>query len=132
MMTFDFWPGYLEIFKSEGMDYVVVDLEHGSATLSMVEALCRTARLIDLPLILRPESCVFHLLRKYVDMGAAGFLIPWMERQEQVEVLRDAIFLPPAGRRGPGGPSIFANRTLDRQGWDEIESSLFVALQIES
>ena len=46
--------------------------------------------------------------------------------------MRDAIFTPPRGRRGPGGPSIFANRTLDRKGWDEIEDSLFIMPQIES
>ena len=29
LLTMDFWPGYLEIFKSEGMDFVVLDMEHG-------------------------------------------------------------------------------------------------------
>jgi hypothetical protein len=32
-MTFDFWTGYLEIYKKVGMDYAVADLEHGSAAL---------------------------------------------------------------------------------------------------
>ena len=81
MLTFAFWPGYLEIFKSEGMHYAVLDMEHGAVTLAMAEELCRTARLIDFPLIIRPESSVFHLVRKYIDMGAAGFLLPWTERQ---------------------------------------------------
>jgi len=132
MLTFDFWPGYLEIFKAEGMHYAILDLEHGSATLSQTEDLCRVARLLDFPLIVRPESAVFHLLRKYVDMGAAGFMLPWIEREEQIATARDAIFTPPRGRRGPGGPSIFHNRTLDRQGWDEIERDLFVMVQIET
>jgi 2-keto-3-deoxy-L-rhamnonate aldolase RhmA len=94
--------------------------------------LCRTARLLDLPLIVRPESSVFHLIRKYVDMGAAGLMIPWTERQDQIDTLREAMFVPPRGKRGPGGPAIFANRTLDRAGWDEIEASLFTMIQIES
>jgi 2-keto-3-deoxy-L-rhamnonate aldolase RhmA len=132
MLTFDFWPGYLEIFKSEGMHYAVLDMEHGAVSLPMAEELCRTARLLDFPLIIRPEASVFHLVRKYIDMGAAGFLLPWSERQEQMDTVRDAIFTPPRGRRGPGGPSIFANRTLDRKGWDEIEESLFIMPQIES
>jgi 4-hydroxy-2-oxoheptanedioate aldolase len=65
-------------------------------------------------------------------MGPAGFMLPWTERQEQIETLRDAVFLPPKGKRGPGGPSILANRSLDRQGWDEIEGTLFLMPQFES
>lgn len=132
LLTFDFWPGYLEIFKAEGMHYAVLDLEHGSATLSQAEDLCRVARLLDFPLIIRPEASVYHLLRKYLDMGATGFMLPWTERDEQLLTARDAAFTPPRGRRGPGGPSIFHNRALDRQGWDEIEQDLFIMPQIET
>jgi 2-keto-3-deoxy-L-rhamnonate aldolase RhmA len=132
LMTFDFWAGHLEIFKAEGMHYAILDLEHGSPSLPMVEELCRVARLIDFPLIIRPESSIYHLVRKYIDMGAAGLMIPWTERQEQIDALRDAVFTPPRGKRGPGGASIFHNRTLDRAGWDEIEANLFLIAQIET
>lgn len=132
IMTFDFWPGFLEIFKAEGMHFAILDMEHGSASLRTAEELCRTARLLDFPLIIRPEASLYHVLRKYLDMGPAGFMIPWTERQEQIDTLREAAFLPPKGRRGPGGPAIFANRSLDRTGWDEVEANLFFVLQIET
>lgn len=132
LMTFDFWPGYLEIFKAEGMHYAVLDLEHGSASLATVEELCRVARLMEFPLIIRPESSVYHLVRRYLDMGPAGLMIPWSERQEQLDTLRDAVFTPPRGKRGPGGPSIFHNRSLDRAGWDEVEANFFLIAQIET
>lgn len=132
MLTYDFWPGYLEVFKAEGMHYAVLDLEHGAAGLPAVEELCRIARLIGFPLIIRPEGSIFHLVRKYIDMGAAGFLLPWTEKQEQLQIVHDAIFTPPRGRRGPGGPSVMWNRTVDRAGWDEVEESLFIMPQIET
>jgi len=132
LLTMDFWPGYLEIFKSEGVDFVILDMEHGAASLRQAEELCRTARLLELPLLVRPEFTLYHVLRKYLDMGPAGFMLPWTERQEQIEALRDAAFLPPKGKRGPGGPSILANRSLDRDGWNEIESALFLMPQIET
>src|ERR1700730_4870784 len=113
LMTFDFWPGYLEIFKGAGMDFVLLDMEHGSVSLKEAEELCRTARLLDFPLILRPESAQYYVDRKYLDLGPGGLMIPWTERQDQVDSVRDALFVPPRGRRGPGGPAIFANRTLD-------------------
>ncbi|HLY59620.1 MAG TPA: aldolase/citrate lyase family protein [Terriglobia bacterium] len=131
-MTFDFWAGYLEIYKRAGMDFVMVDFEHGSGGLSVLEEMCRTARLLDLPLILRSEASKYHLLRRYLDMGPAGFLIPWTEQEEQVNTVRDAVFCPPRGRRGPGGPSVFGAASWDRAGWDEVEKNLFVMLQIET
>src|SRR4029079_8910583 len=117
---------------AEGMHYAVLDMEHGAATLPMAEELCRSARLLDFPLIIRPETSVYHVLRKYIDMGPAGLLLPWTERQEQMDAVRDAVFTPPRGRGGPGGPSIFHNRTLDRAGWDEVENALLLMPQIES
>ena len=131
-MTFDFWPGYLEIYKNAGLDCVIVDLEHGSASLTMVEELCRTGRLLDLPIILRPEASIYHLLRKYVDMGPAGFILPWTESEEQVRTLQEAIFCAPKGRRGPGGPSVFGVRGLSRADWEEVERNLCVMLQVET
>jgi 2-keto-3-deoxy-L-rhamnonate aldolase RhmA len=114
------------------MDFVMLDMEHGSCSLRQAEELCRTARLLALPLILRPEIAEYHVMRKYLDMGPAGLMIPWIETQRQVDSVRDALFVPPHGRRGPGGPAIFANRTLDRAGWNEIEANFFVMLQIET
>ncbi len=132
LLSYDFWPGYLEIFRDTGMHYAVLDLEHGSCSLRQAEELCRTARLLDFPLLIRPEACVFHVIKKYLDMGAAGLMIPWTETGEHIGILRDAVFTPPKGRRGPGGPAIEHNRSLDRAGWDEIEANFFVMVQIES
>jgi len=132
LMSFDYWPGYIEIMKAEGMDYAVCDLEHGAYSFPVIEEVCRTARLCDFPVLIRPESCTYPLIRKCMDLGPAGLMIPWVETVEQIETLRRAAFLPPLGQRGPGGPSILANRSLDRAGWDEVEKTLFMLIQIES
>jgi 2-keto-3-deoxy-L-rhamnonate aldolase RhmA len=132
MMTFDFWPGYLEAFQKIGLDYVMIDCEHGAATLREVEELCRTARLCGLPALLRPEAADYPLIRKYADMGPAGFILPWVESQEQLDIARNAIFQPPRGRRGWGGPVIQAASGIDRAGIDEYEKSLMIVAQIET
>lgn len=131
-LTFNFWAGHLEIQKKLGMDFVALDLEHGSADLKTTEELCRTARLLDLPLIVRPEASVYHLVRKYADMGPAGFLIPWVDQAEQMQTVKDAVFVHPRGRRGPGGASIFGATGLDLDGWQEVEDNSFVAMQVET
>jgi 2-keto-3-deoxy-L-rhamnonate aldolase RhmA len=132
MMTFDFWPGYLEAFKKMGLDFVLLDCEHGAATLREIEELCRTARLLGLPVILRPEACDFPLIRKYMDMGPAGLLLPWIETQEQLDIARNAAFQPPRGRRGWGGPVIQGASGVDRAAIDEYEKSLMLIAQIET
>ena len=126
------WPGYIEVFKKAGMHFAMLDLEHGSPSLPLVEEICRVARLIDFPILIRPEASIYHLIRKYVDMGPSGFIIPWTERPEQLEALRDGVFTPPRGRRGPGGPSIGHNLRIDRAGWDELEREFCLVAQIES
>jgi len=132
MMTFDFWPGYLEMFQKLGLDYVMIDCEHGAATMREVEELCRTARLCGLTAILRPEAADYPLIRKYADMGPAGFVIPWVESQAQLDIVRDAVFQPPRGRRGWGGPVIQAANGIDRPAIDEYEKSLVIIAQIET
>ena len=132
IMTFDFWPGYLEICQQQGVDFMVVDMEHGQVDLPRVEELCRTARLLDLPLLIRPQSCSADLIKRSIDLGAGGLMIPWMETQEQLDILFDAAFCPPRGRHGMGGPSILAVDGVTSRDWARIEDNLFIMCQIES
>lgn len=132
MMTFEFWPGHLEICQKQGVDLVVVDLEHGGVELPRVEELCRTARLLDLPLLIRPQSCSIDLIKRCIDIGAGGLMIPWVETREQLEILYNAIYSPPRGRHGMGGPSIFAVDGVTTRDWARIEDNLFIMCQIET
>jgi 2-keto-3-deoxy-L-rhamnonate aldolase RhmA len=81
MMTFDFWPGYLEAFKQIGLDFVLLDCEHGAVTTREVEELCRTARLVGLPAILRPVTADFPLIRKYARSNSTSSATPCSSRR---------------------------------------------------
>ena len=132
MMGLSFWPGYLEICKKEGLDLVVVDLEHGALEAPRVEELCRTARLLDLPLLIRPQSCTADLVKGYLDLGAGGLMIPWVETQAQLDTLYNAIYSPPRGRHGMGGPGLLAVGGITAADWAKIEDNLFIMCQIET
>ena len=54
------------------------------------------------------------------------------ERPEQLKALRDACFLPPPGRRGPGGPGNEHVPDFSRQSWQALESSLVLLPQIKT
>lgn len=131
-MSFDFWPGYLEICRKQGVDFVVLDMEHGQVDLPRAEEICRTARLLDLPLLIRPQSCSMDTIKRSLDLGAGGLMIPWMETQEQLDILHAAAFCPPRGRHGMGGPGIMAVDGTTSQDWERLEENLFIMCQIES
>ena len=42
-------------------------------------------------------------LRKCMDMGCSGLVLPNVETVEDLDAIRDAIWLPPRGTRRPGG-----------------------------
>ena len=132
LMTFDFWPGYLEILKKSDVDFVVLDTEHGQVELSQAEELCRTARLLDLPLLMRPQSCSTDLIKRCLDLSAAGLMVPWIESQEQLDVLHDAAFCPPRGRHGMGGPTILSVPGTTTADWALVEENTFIMCQVET
>lgn len=131
-MTFDFWPGYLEICCRQGVDFVVLDQEHGFADPSRGEELCRTARLLDLPLLIRPPSSDIGPVKRALDQGAGGLMVPWVETQEQLDSLQAGAFCPPRGRHGMGGPGILAVPGTSSADWQQLEGSQFIMCQIET
>lgn len=126
------WPGYLEIIKSSGYDFVWLDCEHSPFTLQQVEEACRVARILQLPVVLRPEACSFHLISRYIDMGPSGILLPHVEDIEQIKTLEQASYLPPKGLRSPGGPCLAWLQDRGRESWNEYERHFLRMIQIES
>lgn len=132
LMTFDFWPGYLEIMKKNRMDFVIVDLEHGSPGSERLEELCRLGRALDFPVIVRPAWCDYIQIKKAIDIGAGGIMVPWVETEEQLDTLERSVFSPPRGIHGMGGPSIMAADGVRAEDWDALEAGLLVTCQIET
>ncbi len=132
LMTFDFWPGYLEICRKQGVDFLVLDLEHGFPGQQRGEELCRTARLLELPLLIRPARCAMAPIKRALDLGAGGLMVPWVENQEQLDTLQAAAFCPPRGRHGMGGPAIMAVDGTGSADWRQLEDNQFLMGQIET
>lgn len=132
IMTFDFWPGYLEIMKKNQLDFVIVDCEHGAPGNERLEELCRLGRALDFPVIVRPAWCDYIQIKKAIDIGAGGLMIPWVETIEQLDLIEKSVFSPPRGIHGMGGPSIMAAGGIRAKDWAELEAGLFVTCQIET
>ena len=92
-----------EVAVSLGLDWVVVDAEHGHLDWKEINEHVRAALRSDTVLLVRIAERSTSLTKRALDIGADGILIPWVETVAQLqEAIRDCRY-PPEGRRGIGG-----------------------------
>ena len=95
------WPDLVEICQRAGLDYLIVDMEHGPHSPDVVAEVCSTGRRLDFPVLIRPRSNDYATLRLAIDLGCCGFMLACVESAAELDVVRDAIWLPPRGKRRP-------------------------------
>lgn len=86
--------------KNGGLDFVIVDNEHGPFSMETVADLSRTARLLGLTPIVRPPDHSYTQITKALDAGAQGIMIPRITNAKQVQDVVQLIKYPPVGQRG--------------------------------
>ena len=79
LITDHVWPGLIELCHGAGMDYVVVDQEHGPHSDQEIAEACRIGRLLGFPVLARPRLTEELSLRRLIDMGPSGLLLPCVE-----------------------------------------------------
>lgn len=122
------FTGLPALYKAAGMDFLVMDLEHGSFYPENIGDFIQMCHMVELPVITRVQDCEYHCISKPIDMGADGVLIPRTESIEQVETAISSMRFYPYGKKGVGG------RALLRKGEDiyDINKNRLLFLQIES
>ncbi|MDG2126919.1 MAG: aldolase/citrate lyase family protein [Fuerstiella sp.] len=92
-----------EMAVALGLDWVVIDAEHGHLGWKDINEHVRAALRSDTVLLIRLAERSTSLTKRALDIGADGIVIPWMETAEELrEAVRDCRY-PPEGRRGIGG-----------------------------
>jgi 2-keto-3-deoxy-L-rhamnonate aldolase RhmA len=131
--SFHLWPELVEICKNAGLDYLIVDLEHGAYPDDLVAQVCALGRLIDFPVLIRPHSHDFATVRKILDLGPCGLMIAIVSDTEMLDEVRDAMYMPPRGKRRPGGPGNRWVTDYNYPTWvEEVENDFVVLAQIET
>ena len=69
------FTGVPAIYKRNGADFLIVDMEHGTFFPENVGDLCYASRKEDLPMIARVQDCEYHCISKCIDMGCDGVII---------------------------------------------------------
>jgi len=95
-------PSVSEIAVGLGLDWIVIDGEHGHLDWSEIVAHLRATTRSDTVALVRLAELNGGAIKRALDLGADGVVIPWMESTEQ---LREAVAFakyPPEGKRGIG------------------------------
>lgn len=88
------------IAQNTGLDFVIVDEEHGYFGYAEIAKLVTTANLIDFDLIVRVGNSSRGHLTKLADMGVRAFLLPMTGGRADIEQVIECVKYPPHGKRG--------------------------------
>ncbi|KAG5925754.1 hypothetical protein E4U42_003994 [Claviceps africana] len=92
------------LLARSGVDWVMVDCEHGNIDDgAMHEAIPAIAALGVTPLVRLPDLQSW-MIKRALDAGAHGILVPLLRSAEQARELVRAAKFPPRGNRGFGSP----------------------------
>src|SRR3954451_19483891 len=89
-----------EMAVAFGLDWVVIDAEHGHLDWKEVVEHVRASVRSDTVALVRIAELNIGLVKRALDVGADGVVVPWVETPEQ---LRQAVAFaryPPRGARG--------------------------------
>ena len=95
-------PAIAEIMAKAGFEWLVVDLEHSVITLREAEELIRTIDLCGVKPYVRMTSNDANQIKRVLDAGAKGIIVPMVNSLQEVEKAANALFYPPKGTRGVG------------------------------
>ncbi|HIS94801.1 MAG TPA: hypothetical protein IAC19_03410 [Candidatus Ventricola gallistercoris] len=93
-------PNLLRIYKVCGLDYVIIDCEHGYFSHAQVAALCAVANGIGLMTMVRIPSVSREHIQKVFDLGADAILVPMTGTAEQIRKAVEYAKYFPEGKRG--------------------------------
>ncbi len=94
------FPNLPIIMHQAGMDFLILDYEHGSFDYMGMAGMIMVARLSGIPIMVRLPDNSRKDITKVMDMGADGLLLPMTNSVEEIsEVVRYAKYAP-VGQRG--------------------------------
>ena len=96
-------PNLAEAAGDAGLDFIMLDAEHGSLTTGSVEDMIRGAQLLGVTPLVRVPANREEVILNYMDRGAMGVIVPHINTREDAEAAVAAVKYGPEGSRGMGG-----------------------------
>jgi 2-dehydro-3-deoxyglucarate aldolase/4-hydroxy-2-oxoheptanedioate aldolase len=96
-------PSITEMAVALGVDWVVIDAEHGHLDWKEILEHFRATVRSDTVAMVRLAELNAGLIKRALDLGADGVVIPWVETVEQLQLAVRLARYPLEGLRGIGG-----------------------------
>lgn len=93
-------PSVTELLTFSNPDFFIVDMEHSVIDISVLQQIIVSAR--PYPVIARIRGAEKNEIKKVLDTGAAGIIVPGIESSEEVRQVISYSRVPPEGIRGIG------------------------------
>jgi 4-hydroxy-2-oxoheptanedioate aldolase len=121
-----------EVCAAAGVDWVLLDLEHGAGGEEQVGAVVLAAAAYGVPTVVRVESAERIRLGRVLDLGAAGVMLPRLDTAAEVRAALRHLRYPPAGDRGVATYNRACRFGLDPGALDRADADVLGVVQIES
>jgi 2-dehydro-3-deoxyglucarate aldolase len=90
------------ISKSGFFQWLTIDIEHSTISINQVEDMVRVIQLSGLEAYVRLSKNDSVIIKRILDAGADGIIVPMVNSLSDVEKAVNACFYPPKGSRGAG------------------------------
>lgn len=90
----------VEMLAVAGLDFVLIDCEHGPADVLALRHHLALADAHGMPVLVRPGEGEYVLAQRALDQGAQGIVAPHVDSAADAEALVRALRYPPRGVRG--------------------------------
>jgi 4-hydroxy-2-oxoheptanedioate aldolase len=104
-------PGIAWIARQAGLDFIMLDLEHGSSSLETLGDVAATGRGAGVEVFVRVPDLVKGYVSRVLDCGCSGVMVPMVESAEQAQLLARWCKFAPVGNRGLGSSGYHTNFT---------------------
>ena len=124
-------PDVTEWLSRLGFDWLLLDAEHGPLDFATLQLMMQSMHNEDCVPIVRPQWNDPVVIKRVLDLGAHGVLIPWVNTKAEAENAVRACKYPPEGIRGYG-PRRAGNLMMDADYFKTANDQLLIAVQIET
>lgn len=121
-----------EVCALSGLDWLLVDLEHGAGGEEGMVGQFLAGAVHDVPMLVRVESAERIRVGHALDLGAAGVMFPRLDTPEEVATAVSHLWYPPQGDRGVATYNRARRFGGDTRTTSEVNDELLCVVQIET
>ena len=125
-------PLAAEVCAAAGVDWVLLDLEHGAGGEEQIRDVVPAAGSYGVPTVVRVESAARIRMGRVLDSGAAGIMLPRLNTVDEVAEAIRHLRYPPAGDRGVATYNRACRFGLDPGALDRANAEVLGVVQVES